>query len=85
MQNYEIPVTCLQNYLLEIEDCRTAAEFFETYDSDEAQELYTYAEDDNRILKESVDYSDDFIQEYEKSNYLSREDFFWSVYIKQSA
>lgn len=83
--NYEIPVTCLQNYLLEIEDCRTAAEFFETYDSDEAQELYTYAEDDNRILKESVDYSDDFIQEYEKSNYLSREDFFWSVYIKQSA
>ena len=66
--NYEIPVTCLQKYLLEIEDCRTAAEFLETYDSDEAQELYTYAEDDNWILKESVEYSDDFTQEYEKTH-----------------
>lgn len=80
--NFEISMSCLQNYLYEVKDCRTEEEFFETYDSDEAEELYSYAEDDNRIIKESVIYSDDFEAKYDNSEYVSKEEYFWNEYIK---
>ena len=87
---------CLKEYLEQTEDDRMVGEFLVSYDSDEAQAIYDYASDDNRILSEEITYCDDFIEKY--NDYIDRmqmlnpnmtaeqittkESYYWNVYCR---
>lgn len=86
----------LENYLDQAEDCRTAKEFFETYDSKEADIIYGYMADDGKVLSEEITYSDTFEKDY--ADYIKRtqmfnpgmsaeqiatkEDYYWAAYVQ---
>jgi len=85
----------LEDYLEQSEDDRTGEEFYQTYDSDEAQVLYEYMSDDGKILDEEVTYCDAFEKDY--ADYIKRtqmfnpgmsaeqiatkENYYWNVYV----
>lgn len=83
---FTIPKECLHEYLDKTEDCRTEEEFFETYDSEESEAVYRYAEDDCRILKESIEYDNAFESAYSEytagsGTEISKEEYFWGLYM----
>lgn len=84
---FTITEDCLKDYLTDIEDDRTIDEFLDTYDSDESSVIYEYASDDNRILSESISYSNSVIESYndfingnQKGTDITTEDYYWTFY-----
>lgn len=81
-----IEESCLIEYLAEWEfEERSLQEFLDTYDSDEAESVYNYADNDNRILSEEIIYCDDFLMEYKTAmegceDPMTKEDYYWEVY-----
>ena len=61
---FEITKDCLEDYLRDLGGGLDAQTFLDTYGSDEAEGLYGYASDDNRILSERIDYCDAFRKDY---------------------
>lgn len=87
---------CLQDYLTETEDGRTIEEFMDTYDSDESEIIYNYANDDGRILSGEITYCDNFIKRYNDfiaytqmfnpdiaaDQIETKENYYWTMYIQ---
>lgn len=94
--SFMITKECLQDYLTETEDDRTIEEFMETYNSDESEVIYNYANDDGRILSEEITYCDDFIERYNAliartqmfnpdmaaDQIATKENYYWTVYVQ---
>ena len=62
--NFKITKDCLEDYLRDLGGGLDAQTFLDTYGSDEAEGLYWYASDDNRILSERIDYCAAFRKDY---------------------
>lgn len=91
---FSVSFDCLEGYLQEKQDDRSAEVFLETYDSDEAEDVYRYAADDGLIVYQKVSYSDEFEKDYadyirrvkmfndkETEDIATKEDYYYTVFI----
>lgn len=91
---FAVPYDSVEGYLQEVKDERSVEIFFETYDSNEAEDVYRYAADDGLIVYQKVSYSDEFEKDYadyirrvkmfndkETEDIATKEDYYYTVFI----